>query len=494
MSRWRVGPFGLLAALVGGILVGDHLTPSAGVAAFGISGALVLVSAVLRSSAIRAALILAVVATLGIGLTQRAHRGLFESPLSAAITARADAVVRAALVEDPDGTRFSTRALVRVDRVQVRGRPWREAGGVHALAIADDDAAPRLAVLEAGDLVTLRGWLRPLEPYDERFRWRHAVGRFDAHTLTAFEGPRSPWMRMANTVRNLVLSGTATLPPSERALVAGFLLGDTRGLPDDVLERFRAAGLSHLLAVSGANVAFTLGLIAPLLRRAPRGLRLAATLATLFVFGAMTRWEPSVLRACAMAACAVVAVHVGRPARATRVLALAVGGLLLLDPFLVHSVGFQLSCGASLGIALLAAPIASTLRGPAWFRESFATTAAAQLGVAPVLLPVFGSMPLVALPANLLAVPIAGPLTMWGLVGGVVGGSLRPVASSLVTIVQLPTRLMADAMLGIADGAARVPFAVDLPLALACAAIAALMFLARRGRMLRRDALVVPSR
>ena len=97
---------------------------------------------------------------------------------------------------------------------------------------------------------------------------------------------------------------------------------------------------------------------------------------------------------------------------------LAAIALLLVDPFLVHSVGFVLSCAASLGIALLARPIAARLRGPAWMREVLGVTAAAQIGVAPVLIPVFGSMPLVALPANLVAVPLAAPLTIWGLVGG----------------------------------------------------------------------------
>ena len=73
------------------------------------------------------------------------------------------------------------------------------------------------------------------------------------------------------------------------------------------------------------------------------------TLAVLGLFGAMTRWEPSVLRACAMAATAVLASHLGRPARGVRVLALAVTVLLLADPFLLRSVGFLLSCGASVG-------------------------------------------------------------------------------------------------------------------------------------------------
>jgi competence protein ComEC len=348
--------------------------------------------------------------------------------------------------------------------------------------------------VEAGDQVTLRGWFRPLEGFDQRLAWEHAVGRFDAHRLDAFSAPGSITMQAANRVRRLVLRGTATLPSTERALVDGFLLGDTRALPDDVLDRFRAAGMSHLLAVSGANVAFTIGLLAPLLRRMPRGMRLAATFATLVIFGAMTRWEPSVLRACAMAACAAIAVHLGRPATAARVLALAVIGLLVLDPFLVHSVGFQLSCGASLGISCFGPRLAARMRGPEWLRESLGTTAAAQLGVAPVLLPVFGSMPLVALPANLLAVPVAGPLTVWGLTGGVLAGGLRGVAPALVPIIHLPTRVMAEAMIGIADAAARVPIALDVPAALVLLAITGTLVSARRARMLRRDALVVPPR
>src|SRR5687768_12616444 len=232
----------------------------------------------------------------------------------------------------------------------------------------------------------------------------------------------------------------------------------------------------------------------PLLRRLSRHLRLLTTLGVLGLFGAMTRWEPSVLRACVMAAVAVTALHIGRPAHTTRVLALAVAALLVLDPFLLHSVGFQLSCAASLGIALMAAPIARRLRGPMWLRDTIATSAAAQLGVAPVLLPVFGAMPLVALPANLLAVPVAGPLTTWGLAAGALGGLLRPLAPSVTALLQLPTRLMADAMLGIADAAARVPLSLDPRGALLLALGIAVAALARRGRMLRRHALVVPPR
>jgi competence protein ComEC len=162
-------------------------------------------------------------------------------------------------------------------------------------------------------------------------------------------------------------------------------------------------------------------------------------------------------------------------------------------------VGFQLSCGASLGIALLARPFADWLRGPAWLRESLGTTAAAQVGVAPVLLPVFGSIPLISFPANLLAVPLAGPLTMWGLTAGALAGLVRDVAPPLATALQAPTQLLAEGVLGLADLASTAPLAVDargaaVLAATAAVVVAALAVLRRRGPRLRKRATDVPPR
>ena len=95
-------------------------------------------------------------------------------------------------------------------------------------------------------------------------------------------------------------------------------------------------------------------------------------------------------------------------------------------------------------------------------RESLGVTAAAQLGVAPVLIPVFGSMPLVALPANLVAVPLAAPLTMWGLAAGVRGRSAPALRARDPAPARRcrPTALL-HALIAVADVASRVPVAVD---------------------------------
>jgi len=486
--------FAMVGAIVAGIGVGERLGASPATPTLVLAAAMLGLAVALRG---RRGCVLALIAAvlLGSALVQRALDGLEHWPLAAAVARRADATLTGSLVGDPEGTRYSTWAVLRISSASLTGAGPVDAGGRRVLVHADADAAQRVRLLGAGDRLTMAGWLRPLEGPDERLRWRHVVARFDTTHLLAFGASRSPLMHAANDVRARVLDGTRTLPPTERGLVAAFLVGDTRDLPHAVVERFRGSGMSHLLVVSGENVAFVLALVSPVLRRLPYRARFVAGLAVLLVFGAMTRWEPSVLRACAMAACAMTGVVLGRPVTGRRVLALAVGGLLLADPFLLHSIGFLLSCGACAGIVFLGPRLVAVCPGSVWLRTVLGTTAAAQLGVIPVLLPVFGSIPLVSLPANLVAIPLAAPLTTWGLVAGLVGG----LVPSLVSVLNAPTRLLADGMLGIADLASRAPLTVDVRGVIGLVAIAALAAAVVLGRMLRRHAptdaaLVVPPR
>jgi competence protein ComEC len=405
---------------------------------------------------------------LGGAVMQRALHGLVASPLAGPVAARADVVVRGTLVDDPEGNRYSSSVLVRADAHH---------GGRTLFVDATGDAGPRLALLGAGEGVTLRGWLEPLGDHDTRWKWRHAVGTLHATELLDARPAHGVLDRVANQARAIVLRGSRSLAPVDGAVVAGFLLGDTRGVPDDVEEQFRAAGLTHLMAVSGENVAFVLALFAPLLRRLRLAGRLVGGMGVLVLFGTMTRWEPSVLRATVMAGIGLLAGYLGRPTTGLRVLTLAATALLLADPFLLHSVGFLLSCAASAGIALLARPITARLVGarccPAWMCEVLGVTAAAQIGVAPVLIPVFGSMPLVSLPANLVAVPLAAPLTVWGLAAGAVGGIVQPFAPQVTAVLAVPTAALVHALLAVADVASRVPVAIDGRAAAGLVAVAA---------------------
>ncbi len=318
-------------------------------------------------------------------------------------------------------------------------------------------------MLEAGESAVLTGRFRPLGEGEQRWRWRHVGAVFEAGDLVG-AGRATGFLRWANGVRHRVLAGGEALDPTDRALVAGFLVGDDRDLPPAVGRDFRAAGLSHLLVVSGANVTLALALVAPVLRRLSLVGRLAGGTGALLLFCAMTRFEPSVLRAGAMSGLALLAAFVGRPVSGLRLLALAIAGLVLIDPFLVHSLGFGLSCGASAGILMLAGPLARRLPGPGFVREPLAVTAAAQIGVAPVALPAFGSLPLAALPANLAAAPAAAALSLWGLASGLAGSVIGQAAGTPdrgpAAVLQIPTGALAGWIRRVAQLAARSPVSV----------------------------------
>jgi competence protein ComEC len=470
------GPLLVLGGVVAGVAAGERAgggpaVPSLLVGLVLAGGALAGAARV-RPSRARLAVGVLAVALVASASMQRALHGLEHSRLTESVATYRSRAVWVTLTEDPSGpTRFVVDALGRVsDRI--------------VLVIARGDAAGRLRVLAAGDRALLQGSFRPLSGWDERERWRHAIGAYDATDVLDVAGPASTLARLANRLRSVVLDGTRSTPGAERGLLAGLLLGDTRTVAPRTIEEFRAAGLTHHLAVSGENVAFVLALAGPVLRRLGFRGRFAVGLVVIMVFGTMTRWEPSVLRAVTMAGCAMFAGFLGRPTQGLRVLVLAVAGLLLVDPFLLHSVGFLLSCGATAGIAVLSAPIAARIPGPRAVRDPLALTAAAQVGVAPVLLPVFGDLPLVALPANLLAAPLMGPITIGGLIAGGFGGLVRGHAPGLSVLLLGPVVALVQALEGIAAAASRVPFVVDERSAIGMIAIGCSVAAAVRLRLL----------
>lgn len=449
-------------AVLLGARAGEHLrwadgTLPAGVLIAGLPAAILLVLRRLDTGLARRVAGIACLAAMAAVSMARATAGLEGHPARLA-AAEAEGLVTVRLAADPQGRWTGARVPARleaVDGVRARGT---------VLVVGKRAAAERMLLLETGESARLLGHFRPLQAAERRWRWRHIGAVFEANDLVGAGGPEPAVLRAANGLRHRVLAGGQALGDTDRALVAGFLVGDDRGLPPRVAADFRAAGLSHLLVVSGANVSLALALVGPLLRRFGLLGRLAGGLAALVVFAAMTRFEPSVLRAGAMSGLALLAAFLGRPVAGLRILALAVAGLVVIDPFLVHSLGFGLSGAASAGILLLAAPISRLLPGPTLVREALAVTTAAQIGVAPIALPAFGELPLVALPANLLAAPAAAALSLWGLGAGVVTGLLEGPAGGAgagpLALLQIPTALLAGWIRTVARLAAASPLMI----------------------------------
>jgi competence protein ComEC len=224
--------------------------------------------------------------------------------------------------------------------------------------------------------------------------------------------------RAAGAVRaGLTSTAARVLDPRPAGLLPGLVVGDT-GAMDAVLEEdFRRAGLAHLTAVSGANVAIVLmGVLWPLRRRA-LDRRLQAVVAGLALVGfvVLARPEPSVIRAAAMGAVTLLALASGRPRPALPALGAAVCVLLLVDPGLARDPGFALSVAATAGIVLLAPGWSRRLRRrrvPRLVADALAVSAAAGLVTAPIVAGLSGTVSLVSLPANLLAAPAVAPATV----------------------------------------------------------------------------------
>lgn len=271
-----------------------------------------------------------------------------------------------------------------------------------------------------------RGWAADASRYK---LVRHIAGRLDRVTLGGDWTQGSALTRATNRLRRLIARGASFLPPVEGALLVGLVIGDDRGQPREMRNQFRDAGLSHLTAVSGQNIAFVLAVFGPIVTRLrPRG-RLLATLGVVAAFTLMTRAEPSVLRAAAMAGLAAGVFACGRKIAAGATLAVSSSILLIADPFLAWSVGFWLSFFATAGLIVLSPRFGSFLerRGcPPFVATPLAASAAAQIATAPVITLVFGRPSPWGLVANLLAVPVAGIVMLCGLPlcvsAGLVGG------------------------------------------------------------------------
>lgn len=301
----------------------------------------------------------------------------------------------------------------------------------------------RLVDRQAGEMVYVEGERRALTSNARRAQVRHVVGQFDINVVGDWRDGL-PLNRASSRIRTaLRQSAESAMDADNAALFAGLVIGDDARQPAEMVSAFRSSGLSHLTAVSGQNVAFVLAAASPLLRRLRPWWRWAATLGLIGWFMALTRFEPSVLRAGLMAMLATSSFVLGRQQSVVRLLALAVLILVLVDPMLVWSVGFWLSTGATAGVCVVAPPLAERLPGPLWLRLPLSVTLGAQLGVVLPSWLVFHRLPLVSLPANLFAVPVAGFVMLYGIPAGLLSAVVPPLAPLMMAPCVAGTRWVA---------------------------------------------------
>ena len=299
--------------------------------------------------------------------------------------------------------------------------------------------------LVPGQHVRLDGRLAPPPP------GQLLVASINARGPPTLIGRPPAWQRAAEAVRRGLQRSAAGLPSAERGLLPGLVDGDTSNLDPRLADQFRAAGLTHLVAVSGTNAAILIGAVLLLLRRlrAPPWSCALIGGAILFAFVAVARPSPSVVRAAVMAAVLLFALATGRPRQGLPSLSLAVMVLLMWHPDWAANAGFAMSALATGALFLVAPGWADALRRRHVFpvlAEGLAVSAAATVVSAPIIVLISGRVSLVALPANVLAEIAVAPATVLGVLAAATGTCSPFLGAAFAQAAGIPCRwLVADA-------------------------------------------------
>ncbi len=249
------------------------------------------------------------------------------------------------------------------------------------------------------------------------------------------------------------------LTSDSAALVAGLAIGDDSRLSGETKDSFKTVSLTHLTAVSGANCAIVLGVVALLINRLPlkRWQRVLLSLLAIAFYLALVGPEPSVLRASVMVAVVLVGFNLGRKVNPVDALALSVILLLLFDPKLSLDYGFALSVLATLGILVLASKFVEVFerRMPKWLAIGLAVTVAAQIACLPILLVLQPEIPVYSVIANLLAEPLVIPITILGLAACMICLIFPMLSGSISLLASIP----ASWIIALANYLAEAPYA-----------------------------------
>ena len=393
----------------------------------------------------------------------------------------------------PRPGRFDVRVegiAVRFDEVRVhepvllrlpRGRAPPQGAVLHGLAQVAKPRAPSDGFDEAT-------WLRR--------RGIHVVLRMSHFDVI---GRRGGIGGVADALHRRLQRSVARGVTGERAAVLeGVLLGEENGLSDELRARFRAAGLYHLLAVSGQNVAYVAGgaLLFAWLLGLPRMLGQIAALASIVGYVLAVGLQPSVVRAGVAGVLGCVAWLTARAADRWHLLLM--GGIVLLawNPYTLLDPGFQLSFAAVLAIFVLVPRFTSFLEGYPLgrpLRAVVAVSAACGLATAPIAWAHFHSLQLLTIPANALAAPVVAPLLGLALAGVAV----EPLSGAAAATLAGLNSWCAAYLVAVARTVGGLPFAQVTSTRALLALLGLALFLAAYasdGRGKRAEARVPPHR
>ncbi len=386
---------------------------------------------------------------------------------------------------DAGGRTPPREEILRINPVQMFAGPPRSSSHI-GLATAEGrgglfyfraPAGRRGAVVPGGFFSEIRGVVRSLEEssFDDGFldylRQRGVRGVIDAvlppETVGLADFGEALFALLLERAKGALSVGAPGDDPATRVYQA-IVLGQRQGLEQGQKAIFRETGTAHLFAISGLHVGLVGGFLFGFFRllRMDEPVRVALTLAVLLFYVVLTGSTPSAVRAFLMIAFLFGAKAFHRGYRPESALAASALFVLLFDPDQIFTLGFQLSYTVVLSILVFGIPAAREMiritnprywlpgqtgsrfyRTRRWFFGSLAISLSAFLASAPMMIGHFGILPLSAVVLNLVLVPPATLVLVFGFlslftgllgldfVSGLLNAAARPIIETMVWLV-----------------------------------------------------------
>lgn len=267
--------------------------------------------------------------------------------------------------------------------------------------------------------------------------------------------------------RRFVAGMYSSLPEPLASFGLGLLIGQRNTLPENVNNQLSAVGLTHIVAVSGYNLTIIMIAVTYVLqgRSKYQSTLISALLIGLFLL--FTGFSASIVRAAIVGALSLAAAYYGRSFRPVLLILLAACLTAGSNPIYIWSdIGWYLSFLAFFGVLVIAPLVLKRIykhKRPKLLALVMAETMSAQLMALPLIMYIFGEVSLIALPANILIVPLV-PLAMLVSFVAALGGVFVPAIAGWLA---WPARILLTYMLDVVALMSKIPHALtpkSLPL------------------------------
>lgn len=277
--------------------------------------------------------------------------------------------------------------------------------------------------------------------------------------------------KVIHDIRNSIIKRVNQILPKDTAnLCTGLLIGEKSELSEDIQETFRKSNLSHMLAISGAHISYILLGITTVMEKLKFHKRWGKVLLIMFFtfFTALTGFSPSVTRSCIMVILQLLANILFRKSDTYQNLAISSFVILLVNPYTLLDIGFQLSFGGTIGIVVFSKKIGNKKeirrkttskfliiieKGIHKVKEMCIVTLAANLVIIPIMMYHFNTVSLTFFISNLSASPILGISLILGMIF-ILSLFILPLAK-LISVFLQPILQM---LIGIAEISSELPF------------------------------------